>query len=372
MSTRLFLFVIFLFLFSTTLFADTVILKNGDRLTGKIVRADGKTLVINTEFTGTVTVDFSAITQINSDDALNLTLRDGQKVVGKLAATSDNQLAVETADTGKVALAKEAVTTIRSKEEEAAHQLVMERMRNPGIMDLWAGSLNFGLSLAGGNAETNTLTLGLNAARATPRDKISVYSAMLRARNKTDVLRNGQIVRDFVTTANAIRGGARYDVNVSEKMFAFGFGDLDFDEFLGIDFRGVFGGGLGYHAIKGERLLLDLSAGGAYNKTYFTDDPQFNPSGIRDRSSGEIVFGNDLTYKAAGRTSLFQKAAFFPNLSQRGEYRFNFDVGAATALTKYLSWQVTFSDRYLSNPLPGRKSNDTLFTTGVGVTFGNR
>lgn len=60
----------------------------------------------------------------------------------------------------------------------------------------------------------------------------------------------------------------------------------------------------------------------------------------------------------------------FPNLSQTGEYRFNFDTTAATALTKYLSWQITFSDRYLSNPAFGRKSNDTLLTTGIQVNFG--
>jgi len=27
------------------------------------------------------------------------------------------------------------------------------------------------------------------------------------------------------------------------------------------------------------------------------------------------------------------------------------------------------SDRYLSNPVPGRKSNDWLYTTGLGITL---
>jgi hypothetical protein len=34
-----------------------------------------------------------------------------------------------------------------------------------------------------------------------------------------------------------------------------------------------------------------------------------------------------------------------------------------------LAWQLTFSDRYQSNPVEGRKNNDILFTTGIRVNF---
>ena len=47
----------------------------------------------------------------------------------------------------------------------------------------------------------------------------------------------------------------------------------------------------------------------------------------------------------------------------------NFDLSADTALWRWLSWQFTASDRLLSNPVPGRRKNDILFTTGVRLTF---
>jgi hypothetical protein len=48
----------------------------------------------------------------------------------------------------------------------------------------------------------------------------------------------------------------------------------------------------------------------------------------------------------------------------------NFDVAAVTTLKKWLGWQVTISDRYLSNPIqPGLKKNDFLLTTGFRITF---
>jgi putative salt-induced outer membrane protein YdiY len=358
-----------LLILCTAVLADTITLKNGDRLTGKIVKSDGKTLVIKTEFAGTVTVDFGAVSQITSDDPLNLMLKDGQKVVGKLASGADSKIDVETADTGKVELAKESIATLRSKEEEAAWQLEMERLRNPGIMDLWAGGLDFGLSVARGNAETFQTVIGLNAARATPRDKISVFATTLRASAEVDEVVNNRTVRRSKKTANLARGGVKYDVNITNKLFAFGFTELDFNEFQNIDFRGIFGGGLGYHAIKNERTVLDLFAGGAYNKTYYA---VADAQGRKDVSSGEILFGEELTHKISDRSSLFERLVVFPNLSQSGEYRLNFDMGVNTALNKYMSWNVTISDRYLSNPPGTAKKNDVLFTTGIGVKFGNK
>ena len=58
----------------------------------------------------------------------------------------------------------------------------------------------------------------------------------------------------------------------------------------------------------------------------------------------------------------------FNNLSNTGEFRQNVDVGISAALTKWLTWNASVSDRYLSNPAPGRKRNDFLYTMGLGIT----
>ena len=38
-------------------------------------------------------------------------------------------------------------------------------------------------------------------------------------------------------------------------------------------------------------------------------------------------------------------------------------------LKKWLAWHVTASDRFLSNPLPGRQRNDLLLSTGLRLSF---
>ena len=87
------------------------------------------------------------------------------------------------------------------------------------------------------------------------------------------------------------------------------------------------------------------------------------------RNSGEIFWGDDFTHKVNAKLSLRQSFRLFHNLSEGGATRMNFDLGAAAGINKWLSWQVTGSDRYLSNPVAGRKRNDVLLTTGFRISF---
>ena len=73
---------------TSAVYADQITLKNGDHLSGTVVKSDGKTLVLHTEFAGDVTIQFAAITQITTDKPLHVALSNGQTVVGPIT-TSD-------------------------------------------------------------------------------------------------------------------------------------------------------------------------------------------------------------------------------------------------------------------------------------------
>jgi putative salt-induced outer membrane protein YdiY len=140
------------------------------------------------------------------------------------------------------------------------------------------------------------------------------------------------------------------------------FNDYEYDRFQDLDLRFVIGGGFGFHAVKNERSVLDLLGGVDYNRSTFG-------TGLK-RNSAEAYWGDEYAYKLTGASSLVQSFRMFNNLSDTGAYRVNFDLGLATKVRKWLSWNVALSDRYLSNPVAGRKTNDWLYTTGLGVTFG--
>jgi uncharacterized protein DUF481 len=82
--------------------------------------------------------------------------------------------------------------------------------------------------------------------------------------------------------------------------------------------------------------------------------------------------GEELSFKLSTNAVLKEKAFFYPyvNGDQAGEYRFAFDSGLSTKINKWLAWQTTLTDRYVSNPLPATKGNDLLLSTGIGFTVG--
>jgi putative salt-induced outer membrane protein len=347
-----FLALVVVALFCPRCLADQIILVNGDQISGKIGKADGKSLTINSEFAGVITVQWGAIEQISSERPLHLTLKDDQIIVGAVSTTA-GKIEVQTCEAGAVTLSKDSIRALRSMEEQAAYRAEMDRLRNPGMLDLWSGSVDAGLSLARGNADTTTSSLALNASRSTARDKTNVHAAMLYATDQT--------TGESRSTANATRGGVRYDIKITDRHFAFGSGDLEFDEFQQLDLRMVLGGGLGWHVKKTERFAFDLFGGGSFNREYFS-------TGLR-RNSGEILIGQELSHKLSSRVSLKERAVIFHNLNETGEYRLNIDASALTKLNQWLGWHVTLSDRFLSNPVPGAKKNGLLLTTGIRLTF---
>jgi putative salt-induced outer membrane protein len=329
--------------------ADQVGLKNGDRLTGVIIKYDGENLILKSEFAGEVKIQWDAVERITSARPVYVTSKDGRVLVGTVT-TAEGVVEVQTSDAGKVALTKDTVLLIRSTEEQAAYEAELARQRQA----VWSGSADAGLSATRGNTDTLVISLGSQVARTAQRNKLSLYAAALFARNGTSGV--------SITTAEAIRGGARYDRDISDRLFGFALTDLERDKFQQLDLRLVFGGGLGYHARRTERTRLDLFAGGAYNREKFS-------TGLT-RNSAEALVGEELSYKLSDSTTLAQRAVLYPNLSEFGEYRFAFDLTGVTRLTRQLGLQATVSDRFQSNPLPGIKKNDLLLTTGLRVTFG--
>ncbi len=355
---------VFLCLCASIALADQVTLKNGDRLSGNIVKSDTKALLIKTDLAGEVTIQWDAISSIVSSQVLHLTLKDGQTIVG-MVTTNDGKFEVATKETGAVSASKDAVVDVRNDAEQKTYDDQIERLRHPHLTDFWSGLLDTGLSLTRGNSDSLTYSLSGKAARVTDRDKISVYTTAIY----TDSAINGVTT----TTAHAIRGGVRGDLNVSEKLFIFGFTDFEYDQFQDLDLRNVIGGGGGYHAIKTKNTSFDLFAGGSYDADFFgaiaaTATTPATPA--INRKTGEIVLGETFNTKVNNRTTLTEQFSLYPNISNTGSYRFQFDTTAATKLKNWLSWQVTYSDRYLSDPLATFKKNDLLLSTGVRLTFG--
>jgi putative salt-induced outer membrane protein YdiY len=339
-------------LMTAALWGDQITLKNGDHLTGSIVKSDTKTLTLKTDYAGAIAIQWDAIGAISTAEPLHIGLTDGQTVVGTVE-TADGKFNVRTQAAGVISTSKESVLFIRNDDEEKAFEAEIDHLRNPRLVDLWTGTLDLGYATSKGNANTDTFTLSANANRATTRDKIEVYY--------TSIFSASDVTGSRQNTANSKRGGISYSLNVDSKAFVFGSVDLESDQFQDLDLRFSPAGGAGYHAIATMPTQLDFRFGAAANREFFS-------TGL-NRTSAEILLGQELAHKFSARTSVQEKLVFFPNVSDTGAYRINFDTTAATALRRWLSWQFTVSDRFLSNPVAGRKKNDLLISTGARLTF---
>jgi hypothetical protein len=318
--------------------ADQVTLKNGDRITGDVVKKDAKTLTFKTEALGTLTIPWEKVQTLRTDKPVNVVFAGDR--TEKTTIAEDTSLA--------------DVIALRDETEQQAY----ERLLSPAWTNLWAGTAALGYAGTKGNAETETLTIGMNAARITRTDKTTVQFNAIRASALVGALEGA--------TARAIRAGWGYNRNLFGGLFINTFNDYEYDRFQALDLRIVLGGGLGYTPWKTDRGRLDVLGGGAWNRENFSSTAT-RPGFIR--SAAELYFGNELSFKLNSVTSMFQNLRVFPNLTNTGEYRLNLDLGANTRLFRWLTWNVALSNRRLSNPVPGRQPNDLLYTTGLGVTF---
>jgi putative salt-induced outer membrane protein YdiY len=360
-----------LLLVASAVRADQVTLKNGDRLSGKILNGDGKTLLLKSEFAGDVTIQWDAITGIESTDNINITLKDGTRLSGKVT-TVDGKFVVAAAPAAATtpSASKETIVAVRNDVEQRAYDEQAERIAHPKFTYFWRGTLDTGVALTRGNSETASFTFAGKAIRETSRDKITVYGDYIFANNGS--------VPPSVTTANALDAGVRGDLNIRPRVFVFAAADFQTNELQHLDLRSVFGGGFGYHVIKTPATTFDIFGGITYDRDSFgsyqvanpTPPPAFNviPSSVQN--SAEAVIGEEFDQKLSGRSTLTERFSFFPNLSHTGDYRFQLDSNIATQVKNWLSWQVTLSDRYISYPPVTLKANDLVLSTGLRVIWG--
>jgi len=190
-----------------------VVLKNGDRVTGSIIKKDGKNLVIKTDQFGVVTTSWDQVVSIQADKPVNVVLPDGKTVQGTIA-TTNGKVEITTKD-AKLSFEPAEVATNRNDDERKAY----ERLQKPGWGELWTGTGSVGFAGTSGNARTLTFTTGLNAARITNTDKFAIYFNAIKA----SAFVSGQ----NADTAQAVRGGLEYDHNMTPHLFLNTFNDYD-------------------------------------------------------------------------------------------------------------------------------------------------
>lgn len=336
---------------AASLHADTVVLKNGDRLTGTAVKLDGGKLTFKSAYGDAITFPWDQVVSLATDKPLVLPTPKGNLTITAMERT-DAGLVVTTAS-GPATMDPAQVTVLRSPGDQQAYEASL----HPNWGHAWAGSANVSLALARGNSSTTTFGAGLTAARATRTDKTALYFNTLYSTNANSVP---------TTSANATGGGLRYDHNLNPNVFVFGSGDFLNNELQDLDLRSIVGGGFGWHASKTAKQTFDVMGGVVWTHENYSANSS-GPATVN--SFAALDLGQQYTRKIGAGSLFTEQAYIYPDLNDLSQYQFTLNSAFSTKLGKVFNWVTTFTDNYTSFPPPGTLSNDIVLTTGLGVTL---
>src|ERR1700722_2702466 len=269
--------------------ADTVVLKNGDHLTGTVETSDGKNITLKTDYAGEIQIQWASIAEVKTDNPIYVVMPDKSTVSG-LITTEGTNIIIRPATGAPVQLSVSQVTVVRGMAQQQAYEASL----HPSVLEAWKGGVNLGFALSRGNSETTNLTTGFTADRKTNTDETTAYfTSLYTTDDKTGC----------GTIANSLVAGAKYDHNITKKIFVFGSGDFTHDGLQFLDIRAIFSGGLGYHLISNPNTTLDLLGGVNYTHESYSRNPAVvgsiaisrNLAGVTVGESGMHKFGKSTT-----------------------------------------------------------------------------
>ena len=321
---------------SVPVLADTVWLKNGDRLTGTIRVFDGGKLLLQTEYAGAIPLDWKQIKTLESDQKL---LVKQDKYPGEIAKS------LQPAEDGKVTLANgEAPKTV----ELASIQQIMKP--KPVITDLvWKGSVDAALDFQRAEKNTDDYNIAF---------KTSARHGDWRHNAKGEYNRETQ--DGLVSTDN---WSAEYSIDrfFTEKWFWDGRVTYKRDDIENLTRQRTIGTGPGYQFWDDE--LGAFSLGSLLNRTDY-----------------EYANGQKANFYSAGmkwdynRFLIGKRVEFFTNgelnksLTGVANYSLDSEIGLRYKVTEWASLNLKAEKNLISGSSDG-DLDKTRYTAGFGVTW---
>ncbi len=322
--------------------ADEVFLKNGDRLSGTIVRlTDGK-LVLKSAAAGEVPIDASQIQTLATTDPVEVHLQDGTVFNRRIVAGQPDQFGIETDG------------TLRAQMFELANLASINPPPKP--KPKWTGSISVGVTATTGNTSTVTANASGSVVRRGEKDRITAGFDYAKGRQEDP----GTGAK--VTTEDWWRLQARYDYFISKKFFVFGNGRYEMDDVALLDRRVVVGGGGGYQWIESPEMNFSTSVGLAsvYEKYANADE---------SNSELSLQAGYNFDKQLTQTVKFIHDLTYYPSFDDFADYYLTTTAEVQASLTKSMFASLKAIFNYDATPAATRTSSDAKYILSVGMTF---
>jgi len=230
--------------------ADEIVLANGDRISGKILRKENGTLTMKTPYAGELTIKWGDVRRISTDTPISLYLTDQSKIEGSLRSEEDGSIIITpdgAAPSAPIPLAQVGVINPSAEISGEAAKIT--------------GHINAGLSSTSGNTQTRKMYADAENVIRRSGDRLS-----LGARGADTQDHSQQTESNWF-------GYIKYDRFFSKKWYGYANSDFENDRFKDIRLRATAGLGSGYQFLETPATNLSLEGGLTYVRTDFIVAP---------------------------------------------------------------------------------------------------
>ncbi len=316
--------------------ADTVWLKNGDRLSGTVRSLEEDKLVMDTDWGGTLSLNWSAVSTLNSKN--QITLRNSQ-------SGENYSVRLEAAEPGWL-----TVVSSNEQEEKVAVSHIDDFMKAKVKSDRlnWNGNVDLGINLKHASTETQDTNFAFNNKISHGKWRHDFGAAWNREKEDASVNTNNYSLRYAI------------DYTFREQFFWQGRASYKRDWVEDLAHQALIGTGPGYQFWDNERGAFSLSLlTGAFGYGY--------SDGTVDSHFGSSVRWDYQRYLRGKALTLFSHGEVGHSLDDDGIFTLDAEVGLRYALT---SWS-TLNIGYGRNLVSGTRDtlNERRFTTGLGVKW---
>ena len=237
----------------------------------------------------------------------------------------------------------------------------------------WTGTGEFGLALARGNSESETLNARFNFKKETDPWLYEFTGGALRAEGEVIVVNpnTGQTSRIKVSNANRFDLGGKVGYKFDERLYTVGTGRYDQDDFAAFRWQFIGAASLGYRFIQNERTKLFAEIGPGWRRSQPVDIRVLTPPppvvvipSTQTSLIGRLAVG--FAHNVSDSTSLTSDLVVE---SGGGDTFAQNDLGLSVAINQRFALKTGLQLRHNSDVSPGIKKTDTLVTTNVVVNF---
>ncbi len=319
--------------------ADEVRLKNGDRLTGTLVRMEDETVVFRSDLLGELKIPRASVVGLTVPSPLEIRRKDGTTIRGP----------IRTVEPGRFAAGTEG--------REAFGTFVLDDLVSINVPPVvWEGNLSAGFTVTSGNTSTEAMNASATLGRRSERDRTTIDADLTRGKQKD--ADSGE----KKTTEDWRRAKAQYDYFFTKKNFAFLNGQFERDDVANLDRRVIFGGGIGYQWRETDRTKLSTTLGLASRYEKYEEE-----------GSGDTELTLQAAYRFEGRLSpharLLHDLMYYPVLEDFADFYLSASLTLRAKFTEkvFLDFKVILN--HDATPAEDQLRTDVKYTLGLGMGF---